>query len=66
MERRSRKTQTRQKDLDARWTKKNNEKHDGYKNYINADQTYKLVCNGLIILEGFIAYNPPKSGQLDE
>lgn len=33
----------RQKDLDARWTKKNNEKHYGYKNHINADQEHKLV-----------------------
>lgn len=32
-----------QKDLDARWTKKNNENHYGYKNHINADQEYKLV-----------------------
>ena len=37
------KPKLRQKDLDARWTKKNNEKHYGYKNHINADQTYKLV-----------------------
>jgi len=27
----------RQKDVDARWTKKNNEKHYGYKNHVNAD-----------------------------
>ena len=33
----------RQKDTDARWTKKNNEHHYGYKNHINADQTNKLV-----------------------
>ena len=33
----------RQKDTDARWTKKNQEKHYGYKNHINADQTNKLV-----------------------
>ena len=33
----------RQKDLDARWTKKNNENHYGYKNHINADQEHKLV-----------------------
>jgi transposase, IS5 family len=32
-----------QKDVDARWTKKNNETHYGYKNHINADQAHKLV-----------------------
>lgn len=32
-----------QKDTDARWTKKNNENHYGYKNHINADQTHKLI-----------------------
>ncbi len=32
-----------QKDLDARWTKKNNENHYGYKNHVNADQEHKLV-----------------------
>jgi transposase, IS5 family len=35
----------RQKDTDTRWTKKNQEKHYGYKNHINADQTNKLVQN---------------------
>jgi transposase, IS5 family len=33
----------RQKDVDARWTKKNNESHYGYKNHINADQNNKLI-----------------------
>lgn len=33
----------RQKDVDARWTKKNQEKYFGYKNHINADQKHKLV-----------------------
>ena len=33
----------RQKDVDARWTKKINETHYGYKNHINADQDHKLV-----------------------
>ncbi len=32
-----------QKDVDARWTKKNEETHYGYKNHINADETHKLV-----------------------
>ena len=32
-----------QKDADARWTKKNNERHYGFKNHINADQTHKLI-----------------------
>lgn len=33
----------RQKDVDARWTKKNNETHYGYKNHINADAKDKLI-----------------------
>jgi len=33
----------RQKDVDARWTKKNNETHYGYKNHINADEANKRV-----------------------
>jgi IS5 family transposase len=33
----------RQKDVDARWTKKNDEKHYGYKNHVNADAANKLV-----------------------
>jgi IS5 family transposase len=32
-----------QKDTDARWTKKNNENHYGFKNHINADQEHKLI-----------------------
>ena len=32
-----------QKDVDARWTKKNNENHYGYKNHVNADHANKLV-----------------------
>jgi IS5 family transposase len=37
------KAQLRQKDVEARWTKKNDEKHYGYKNHINADQDNKLI-----------------------
>ncbi|CAA9893022.1 transposase [Candidatus Methylobacter favarea] len=33
----------RQTDTDARWTKKNDEKHYGYKNHINADEGNKLI-----------------------
>jgi len=32
-----------QKDTDARWTKKNDEKHFGYKDHINADEKTKLI-----------------------
>ena len=32
-----------QKDTDARWAKKGNEIHYGFKNHINADQTHKLI-----------------------
>ena len=37
------KAKRRQKDTEARWTKKNNERHYGYKNHINADQQHKLI-----------------------
>lgn len=33
----------RQKDTDARWTKKNQETHFGYKNHVNADAKNKLI-----------------------
>lgn len=33
----------RQKDVDARWVKKNNVNHYGYKNHINVDKKYKLI-----------------------
>lgn len=39
----SKKAMLRQKDIDARWTKKNNENYYGFKNHINADQGNKLV-----------------------
>jgi IS5 family transposase len=32
-----------QKDTDARWTKKNNETHYGFKNHINADRKTKII-----------------------
>jgi len=32
-----------QKDCDARWTKKNNENHYGYKDHISADQKTKII-----------------------
>lgn len=32
-----------QKDTEARWTRKNDEKHYGFKNHINADQAHKLI-----------------------
>jgi IS5 family transposase len=37
------KAKRRQKDTEARWTKKNDEKHYGYKNHINADAGNKLI-----------------------
>jgi IS5 family transposase len=33
----------RQKDEDARWTKKHGKSHYGYKNHINIDKEYKLI-----------------------
>jgi len=35
----------RQKDTDARWTKKNDETHYGYKNHITVDNAHKLIRN---------------------
>lgn len=35
----------RQKDLDARWTKKNGQRHYGYKNHLNVDVKHKLIRN---------------------
>lgn len=32
-----------QKDIDAKWTKKNNEVHYGYKNHVKVDKTTKLI-----------------------
>ena len=45
-----------QKDIDARWTKKNEQNYYGYKNHINADQKHKLIQNYRII--PFPTYNP--------
>ncbi|MFA0813863.1 transposase, partial [Microbulbifer epialgicus] len=33
----------RQKDLDARWTKKNNERYYGYKDYVCVENKHKLI-----------------------
>lgn len=33
----------RQKDVDAKWTQKNNENHYGYKNHIKIDNKYKFI-----------------------
>ena len=33
----------RQKDEDARWTKKHGKSHYGYKNHINVDKEHKLI-----------------------
>ena len=35
--------QNRQKDKDARWTKKHNKRFFGYKNHVNADAKHKLI-----------------------
>jgi len=36
-----------QKDIDARWTKKGDQKHYGYKNHINIDRATKLITAGV-------------------
>ena len=45
MEIRKNQSMLRQKDVDARWTKKNEQNYYGYKNHINADQDTKLIQN---------------------
>jgi IS5 family transposase len=37
----------RQKDTDARWTKKNNENHFGYKNHVKVDTKHKFIEKAL-------------------
>jgi len=37
----------RQKDVDARWTKKNDETHYGYKNHVKVDKKTKLITKGV-------------------
>jgi len=39
------KNKTRQKDMDARWTKKNNETHYGYKDHAKVDRDSKMVVD---------------------
>jgi CRP-like cAMP-binding protein len=36
-----------QKDVDARWTKKNDESFYGYKNHVGVDKAHKLTANGI-------------------
>jgi IS5 family transposase len=38
----------RQKDTDARWTKKNDEKHYGYKNHVKVDRKTKLIKKAVV------------------
>jgi IS5 family transposase len=38
----------RQKDMDARWTKMNNQTHYGYKDHIKADRDSKLIVNYVV------------------
>lgn len=35
----------RQKDVDARWSKKNNENHYGYKNHVKVDKEHKIIAS---------------------
>ncbi len=38
----------RQKDTDARWTKKGDQKHYGYKNHVNVDTESKLIKDSIV------------------
>ena len=42
----------RQKDVDASWTKKNNDTHYGYDNHINAGKANKLVQDYTVRIPG--------------
>jgi IS5 family transposase len=64
-------TKARQKDVDARWAKKNEETHYGYKNHINADATYKLIQDYVVtdaavhdsqVLDQLLDYTKPADG----
>lgn len=46
-EKRHKANKRRQKDTDARWTKKGGEKHYGYKNHVKADAKSKLIKKGV-------------------
>ena len=42
------KNKLRQKDIDARWTKKNHQNYYGYKNHIGVDVKYKIIRNYVV------------------
>ena len=42
----------RQKDKDARWTKKHGKSFYGYKNHVNADAKHKLIRQSALYLDG--------------
>ena len=62
----------RQKDLDARWTKKNNETFYGYKNHVNVDNRTKLIQEYAVsdasvhdsqVFEEILDYEPGPDGK---
>jgi len=55
----------RQKDIDARWTKKNNETHYGYKNHAKVDNKHKFV-NKYVTTDASVHDSQALDGLLDE
>lgn len=62
----------RQKDVDARWTKKNDETHYGYKNHVNADEKNKLIQDYAVtdaavhdsqVFEELLDHTPTEDGE---
>ena len=61
----------RQKDVEARWTKKGDETHYGYKNHVNVDDEHKLVQSYAVsdasvhdsrVFDGLLAHTPDENG----
>ena len=50
------------KDLDARWTKKNHERHYGYKDHVKVDVKDKLILKGVITPAS--VHDPAVAGRL--
>jgi IS5 family transposase len=55
----------RQKDVDARWTRKNNELHYGYKNHVKIDRVSKMIVN-FAITDAAVHDSREMVGLLDE
>ena len=55
----------RQKDVDARWTKKNNERHYGYKDHAKVDNKHKFI-DTYLVTDASVHDSQTMDGLLDE